>query len=144
MFKYTGPYKLTKGSIGSAGYDLRSMNDYTLKAGKRIIVSTGIKISLPSNKFAGRVCGRSGLAFKHGIIAFNGVIDSDYLGEIKVLLYNIGKKEYIIEENDRVAQLVIVNISSGRTMRLSSEEFDEEKEKSLSDRKDKGFGSTGK
>jgi dUTP pyrophosphatase len=82
---------------GSAGLDLRSAEALTLKPGARALVSTGISIALPENTEA-QVRPRSGLAVKHGVTVLNapGTIDSDYRGEIKVPLINLGADEFVI------------------------------------------------
>lgn len=94
---------------GSAGLDLQAFIDapIELKPLDRALVSTGLYISIPSG-YEGQIRGRSGLALKHGISLANGIgtIDSDYRGEIKVILINLSKENYTINNGDRIAQLV--------------------------------------
>ena len=84
-----------------------------LKPLERALVPTGIAMAIPS-KFEGQVRPRSGLALKHGITVANtpGTIDSDYRGEIKVLLVNLGSKKVTIQPLDRIAQLVITPVAT--------------------------------
>ena len=89
-----------KGSAMAAGYDLTAAKDYTLGSGDRARVSTGLHVSLPARWF-GRVEGRSGLAFNHGIYTFGGIIDSDYRGEIQVLLANTDKDKARDKDSDK-------------------------------------------
>ena len=137
--KFTG-HQPTRATAGSAAYDLR----YTPKDGDSIVVRpndtevlpTGLSIELPEG-YAALVCSRSGLAAKHGIQVLNapGVIDSDYRGEIRVILHNTGYHGVIIRAGDRIAQLMIVPVLSVDW--VSVEELSE------TDRGDGGFGSTG-
>lgn len=95
---------------GSAGMDVYAnlTEPILIKNGETKLISTGIAISLP-NGFECQVRSRSGLAAKNGIFALNapGTIDSDYRGEIKVILSNFGKEDFVINHGDRIAQLVI-------------------------------------
>lgn len=94
---------------GSAGLDLQAFIEapIELKSLDRALVSTGLYISIPAG-YEGQIRGRSGLALKHGISLANGIgtIDSDYRGEIKVILINLSKENYTINNGDRIAQLV--------------------------------------
>ena len=96
----------TRGSNDSVGYDLYSNMDCVIRSSGRGLVSTGITIVLPPGVY-GRVAPRSGLAVKHGIQVGAGVIDPDYTGEIKVVLFNHGDKDFEVKTGDRVAQLVL-------------------------------------
>jgi dUTP pyrophosphatase len=96
----------TRGSGGAVGYDLYSMDDVIIKPLQRALVCTGIAIVLPSGVY-GRVAPRSGLTVKHGIQVGAGVIDPDYTGEIKVVLFNQGDKTFEVKKGDRIAQLVL-------------------------------------
>lgn len=107
--------KILKGSSvptyatdGSAGADLYASIDspITLRSLCGVTIPTNVRISLPKG-FVAEVKPRSGLARKHGIVAVNGVVDSDYRGEIGVTLINISNEPYDINPNDRIAQLVI-------------------------------------
>ena len=99
---------------GSAAMDLCACldGDVTLKAGARQVLPTGIAIALPSADYVALICARSGLASKHGITMANGVgvIDSDYRGEINVVLHNHGSAPQTIENGERVAQLLITPV----------------------------------
>ncbi len=123
---------------GSVGMDIRSIDDVTIGPNRTRIVSTGIAIDIPDG-YEIQVRPRSGLALKHGITVLNtpGTIDSDYTGEIKVILHNVRDEAYKINKGDRIAQLVI-----GRVIKLPIEEVDEITKKT--ERGSGGFGSTGK
>jgi dUTP pyrophosphatase len=123
---------------GSAGLDLRAAVDepIILKPKERILVPTGIKIGLPKG-FEAQVRPRSGLAVRSGIMLVNspGTIDSDYRGEIKIIMFNSGDEPFEIKRGDRIAQLVI-----GKYERVVLNKVDEIEETS---RGDGGFGHTG-
>lgn len=99
-----------RGTAHSAGFDLRARVDQTLELlpGARDAVGTGIAIALPPG-FEAQVRPRSGLAMKHGLTVLNGpgTVDSDYRGEIRVLLVNLGQEPVRIRRGDRIAQLVV-------------------------------------
>lgn len=122
---------------GSAGVDLRSTVKCTIKAGERMLIPTGIKISIPKN-YEAQIRPRSGLALKHGIILPNspGTIDSDYRGEIGVIILNAGNEIFEVNIGDRVAQMVFVPVT--RAIFEEVDSLDETK------RGEGGFGSTGK
>lgn len=94
----------------SAGYDIYSCNetDIVIQPGKVELIPTGIAISLPHN-YEAQIRPRSGLAIKHkiGVLNSPGTIDSDYRGEIKVILFNFGKTEFTISKYTRIAQMVV-------------------------------------
>ena len=98
-------------TTGAAGLDLRSAENLTIKAGMRALVATGIAIALPENLEA-QVRPRSGLATRHGVTVLNapGTVDSDYRGEIKVPLINLGQDDFIIARGDRIAQMVFAPV----------------------------------
>ena len=125
-------------TIASAGMDLRANIDesISLKPLERTIVKTGIFMELPVG-FEAQVRPRSGLAFKKGITVLNspGTIDADYRGEIKIILINLGKEKFIIENGDRIAQMIVCPVVQA--------DLDEVKELSNTDRGYGGFGSTG-
>ncbi|AJC77615.1 deoxyuridine 5'-triphosphate nucleotidohydrolase [Rhizobium etli bv. phaseoli str. IE4803] len=127
-------------SKGAAGMDLRAAVDgdapLTLAPGKRALVPTGFIFEIPEG-FEGQVRPRSGLAFKHGITCLNspGTVDSDYRGEVKVLLANLGEEAFIIERGMRVAQMVIAPVTQVRVAEIT--------EASGTVRGAGGFGSTG-
>ena len=122
----------------SAGMDLRAFlkSDVTLKYLERKLIMTGLYIELPP-KTEAQIRPRSGLAYKHGITILNdpGTIDSDYRGEIKILLINFSSIPYSIKNGDRIAQMVISTYISAR-WKLTSE-F------STTLRGKNGYGSTG-
>ena len=95
-----------RGSDGAVGYDLYSDEDIVIDSSRRALVGTGIAIVLPVGTY-GRVAPRSGLALKHGIHAGAGVIDRDYRGEVKVLLFNHGETAFTVKRGDRIAQLIL-------------------------------------
>jgi len=101
-------------TAGAAGMDLSSAEDapVTLGAGERAAVATGLALELPEG-FEGQVRPRSGLARKHGVTLTNapGTIDSDYRGEVTVLLVNLGREAHTIAPGDRIAQLVIAPVT---------------------------------
>lgn len=123
---------------GSSGMDLQAYisEEIILKPGERKLIPTGLSIAIPENLEI-QIRPRSGLAYKKGISVVNtpGTIDSDYRGEIKVLLINLGKEDFIIKKNERIAQMVVCPI----TKVVLSETND------LPDtvRGEGGFGSTG-
>ena len=98
---------------GSAGMDLRANLEapVTLQPMERRMISTGIFIELPTG-YEAQVRPRSGLANKHGITCLNspGTVDSDYRGEIKVILINLSKEEQVINHGDRIAQMVVTKV----------------------------------
>lgn len=95
---------------GAAGLDLRAAltEPLTLKAGERGAVPTGLKMAIPVG-YEGCVRPRSGLAMKHGLTLTNspGTIDSDYRGEVKILMINLGQEPVVLKRGDRIAQLLI-------------------------------------
>jgi len=102
---------------GSAGADLRAaLNEpFTLAPGQRAIVPTGLRMRLPDG-FEAQVRSRSGLAAKHGVVCLNapGTIDSDYRGEVKVILQNHGQEPYSVRPGDRIAQLIVSPVCRAR------------------------------
>ena len=127
-------------TCGAAGCDVRAFlpdSDIVLKPGKRVLVPTGLKMEIPEG-FEIQVRPRSGLAIKNGITCLNtpGTIESDYRGEIKVILINLGDEDFIIKNGDRIAQLVVSPVTRGEFFKA---DFLEETERS-----DGGFGHTGK
>ncbi|MEI7987114.1 MAG: dUTP diphosphatase [Armatimonadota bacterium] len=123
-------------TAGAAGMDLCSSESFTLNPMERRGVKTGIKISLPDG-FEAQVRPRSGLALKHGISMVNspGTIDSDYRGEIRVILINLGQEVVPFEVGDRVAQLVIAPVTRA--------DWNIVGELDSTERGAKGFGSSG-
>ena len=99
-------------TAGASGADLKSKEDGILKSGERRLVKTGVFIELPAG-YEAQVRPRSGLALKHGITMLNspGTIDSDYRGEIGVIMINHGSEPFVYKKGDRIAQLVISKYS---------------------------------
>jgi dUTP pyrophosphatase len=125
-------------SEAAAGMDLCAANDepVLLKPGEVRLVPTGLYVSIPRG-YEGQVRPRSGLALKHGLVVVNspGTIDSDYRGEVGVIVGNIGSEPYTIERGARIAQLVIAPVVQARVEVV--EELDE------TPRGSGGFGHTG-
>ena len=119
-----------------AGYDLHSIEDIILKPNQIYKVKTGIAIQLPNN-YGGLVLPRSGLSSKYGISLINtpGLIDPGYRGELLIPLINHSSNEYTINKNERVAQLILIQIPEVKIEVTSDLD--------ASDRDSKGFGSTG-
>ncbi len=91
-----------KGSIHAAGYDLHALESGVVKANNKALVGTGLAFVIPEGNY-GRIAPRSGLAAKNFIDVGAGVIDSDYRGEVKVLLFNHSSEDFNFNEGDRVA-----------------------------------------
>ena len=126
-------------TAGSAGCDLRAAvaEPLTLAPGTRSLVPTGIAVAIPPG-FEGQVRMRSGLALKKGLSLLNGpgTIDSDYRGEIGVILANLGSQPAVIERGERIAQLVIAPVARAQLERVAA--------LPETSRHTGGFGSTGR
>lgn len=127
-------------TLGASGFDLRANENTILKAGEFKGISTGLFFELPVG-YEIQVRPRSGLAFKNGVTVLNspGTVDSDYRGEVKVILINHSKVDFNITEGDRIAQAVIANVLAKNFINLN-------RVNSISndtDRSTGGFGSTG-
>ncbi len=127
-------------TAGAAGMDLRAAvaddRPLVLLPGRRALVPTGLVMEIPDG-FEGQIRPRSGLAFKHGITCLNtpGTIDSDYRGEVKVLLVNLGEEDFLVTRSMRIAQIVFAAVTRAAV-----------EERSLAGdtvRGGGGFGSTG-
>ncbi len=128
----------TRGSTGSAGYDLYSVSQLVIPPRGRVAVKTGIAIEIPSNTIYGRISPRSGLAIKHGINVLGGVIDSDYRGEVVVILHNTSEEEFTVTVGMRIAQIIFEKIWLPANIKnVHFAKLDE------TARGDGGFGSTG-
>ena len=123
-----------RGSDFSAGSDLYSVLDYIIEPKSRCLISTGLKMQFPHNVYA-RIAPRSGLALKNGIDVMAGVIDPDYTGEIKVLLYNSSDIKFEVQKGDRIAQIIFEQFKFPN--------FNEVCEITETERSSGGFGSTG-
>ena len=121
---------------GAAGLDVVAAEDVTLAPGERHAVATGFSIAIPEG-YEVQVRPRSGLALKHGITCLNtpGTIDSDYRGEVKVILANLGSEPFEVRRGERIAQLVPAPVLKA--------DFREVTELSETSRGAGGFGSTG-
>jgi dUTP pyrophosphatase len=124
---------------GSSGMDLRAWvkEPLTLQPLERVLVPTGLFIEMPEG-YEAQVRPRSGLAIRHGITCLNspGTVDSDYRGEIKIILINLSGEKQIIQSGDRIAQLVFQKVE--RIIWKESDSLNE------TQRNKGGFGSTGK
>lgn len=124
---------------GSAAFDLHAAVDggVILKPGDVRLILTGFQMEFPQG-FVAQISPRSGLALKHGISVVNtpGLVDSDYRGEVGVILVNHGKEDFVVNRNDRIAQMTI--------KRVEQAEIVEAKDVSETKRSSGGFGSTGK
>lgn len=125
----------------AAGMDLRAAvsEDFVLSPGARALIPTGLVLIL-SKGFEAQIRPRSGLAFKNGVSVLNapGTIDSDYRGEIQVLLINHGQEDFVIERGMRIAQMVIASYQAVQSVEVYSLESTE-----VTQRAQGGFGSTG-
>ncbi|KAH7171151.1 dUTP diphosphatase [Dactylonectria macrodidyma] len=124
----------TRGSAFAAGYDLYAARDTTIPARGKVLVDTDISMAIPDGTY-GRIAPRSGLASKNFIDTGAGVIDADYRGQVKVLLFNHAETHFEIKEGDRIAQLILE--------RIYTPEVVEVQELAESVRGAGGFGSTG-
>ncbi|KAF7545392.1 hypothetical protein G7Z17_g9216 [Cylindrodendrum hubeiense] len=124
----------TRGSAFAAGYDIYAARDTTIPARGKALVDTDISMAIPEGTY-GRIAPRSGLASKNFIDTGAGVIDADYRGQVKVLLFNHAESDFEIKEGDRIAQLILE--------RIYTPEVVEVQELADSVRGAGGFGSTG-
>ena len=122
----------------SAGLDLRANleESFTLKPLERKLVPTGLQIALPDG-YEAQVRPRSGLAYKNGVTVLNapGTIDADYRGDIGVILINMSNEDFVVEDGERIAQLIIAKYDQAEWIPVS--------ELSETNRGEGGFGSTG-
>ncbi len=131
-------------SPGSSGVDLRAAiapeaGEVILQPGERRLIPTGLALEIPQG-WEGQVRPRSGLALRHGIGILNapGTIDSDYRGEVGVILINLGEAPFAVKRGDRIAQLVIARVHAADTIEwIEAESLDDSR------RGGGGFGSTG-
>ena len=124
-------------TAGAAGVDLCSVEDVTIGEGDKALVATGLSMAIPQG-WEGQVRPRSGLAAKSALTVLNtpGTIDSDYRGEVKVILINHGHGVFHVRKGDRIAQMVFAPVAQA--------EFTEVETLESTDRGAGGFGSTGK
>ncbi len=123
-----------KGSEEAAGHDLFSCEEVVIPARGRALVSTGISIGLPAGTY-GRIAPRSGLAWKHGIDVGAGVIDPDYRGVVRVVLFNNSNLDFQVKFHDRIAQLILEQFSNVPVQEVT--------ELNVTLRDSLGFGSSG-
>ena len=125
-------------TTGSSGMDLRANLEekVSLTSLERVLIPTGLFIELPAG-YEAQIRPRSGLAIKQGITCLNtpGTIDSDYRGEIKIILINLSQQEQVIQPGDRIAQIVFQHVIKGS--------WKETIELAITERNDGGFGHTG-
>ncbi len=126
-------------TVGSSGMDLMAYtkNKITINPSKTAIIPTGIAVAIPKN-YEIQIRPRSGLAANKSISVLNtpGTIDSDYRGEIKIILINLSKKSFVVKSGDRVAQMILCPVAKGKLKEVKN------LPKTVRDRG--GFGSTGK
>lgn len=131
-------YEPTYATDGSAGADLRACVERSviIAPGERSAISTGVRLEIPAG-YEGQVRPRSGLAARHGVTVLNapGTIDSDYRGEVQVVMVNLSDEPYTVRPGDRIAQLVIASVEQAT---FTATELTE------SERGEGGFGSTGR
>jgi dUTP pyrophosphatase len=125
----------TKGTDQAAGYDLYAAQNAEIDPLKRALIKTNISIAIPKGYY-GRIAPRSGLAYKNGIDVMAGVIDSDYRGDVGVILYNTGVDVFNIKQGDRIAQLIIEKCHVA--------DWDLVEDLPDTDRGEGGYGHTGK
>lgn len=137
IIKYDGPQPRYQ-TMGSAGADVTASEDVWIPKGSWALVPTGLSMEIPRG-YECQIRSRSGLAAKDGIFVLNGIgtIDSDYRGEIKVILANMGKSDFLVEKGARVAQLVFASVAGVVFQKCNQIDF------SGSSRGKSGFGSTG-
>ncbi|MCH8987074.1 dUTP diphosphatase [Patescibacteria group bacterium] len=119
---------------GDAGMDIYSIEEIDLAPGEKAAVRTGLRLAIPEG-YAGFVWDKSGLAAKHHIKTMAGVVDSNYRGELQIVLTNLGKENYHIEKGSKIAQLIISSVAS---FEIEETEIADETE-----RGEGGFGSSG-
>lgn len=138
------PRKVT---TGSAGFDLFANNPVEIAPRATALVTTGVHMAIPMG-MVGMVCSRSGMALKHSVFVLNapGIIDSDYRGDVGVILHNAGDKPYKVETGDAIAQLLFIQLPDVSFADISHEAGDRDPVRLLgnSSRGAGGFGSTGK
>ena len=120
---------------GSAAFDLAALDWCCIPSREQTLIKTGLSMAIPAG-YAGEIQPRSGLALKYGITITNspGLIDSDYRGEIGIILYNSGIRDFVVEPGDRIAQMKIIKLPE-----VVLEQVDELDETERTG----GFGSTG-
>jgi len=128
-----------RATSGAAGYDLFAVADCVIPKDRHTLVSIGIQIDIPPNTY-GRIAPRSSMSLK-GIDVGAGVIDSDYTGDIRVLLINRSTTDYCIKKGDRIAQLILECVATPDIVDVTYNRTD--RPRRTTDRNEGGFGSTG-
>jgi dUTP pyrophosphatase len=123
-----------KANESDAGFDLYASHGTIIEKHTHKLIKTGIAMQIPKG-YVGLIWPRSGMAYKHGIDVFAGVIDSGYRGDIGVILYNSQYSDYNVEKGDRIAQLVLQKVEDFELVEVS--------DLNNTDRSEAGFGSTG-
>ena len=126
--------KPKKAYVNSAGYDLFADESIDVFPNSRAIISTGLRMQIPKGYY-GQICPRSGLALKNAVVAFNGTIDSGYLGVVYVLLFNFSNEKFSVEKGNRIAQMIFKKCEN---VFFSFENLIFDSERGV-----KGFGSSG-
>ena len=129
----------TYATVSSSGMDLRAYLDKPMRVvpGERVIIPTGIYVQMPEG-YEAQVRPRSGLAFKYGITVLNspGTIDADYRGEIRVIMVNLSSEDFVVNDGDRIAQMVVA--------RYEQIEWSDVDVLDETERGDGGFGHSGR
>ena len=123
-----------RASAKSAGYDLFAADGAVIAAGARACIATDIQIAIPEGCY-GRIAPRSGLAAKYGLDVGAGVVDADFRGNVKVLLFNFGDEPFEVNPGDRIAQIIMEKILNAEIVEVASLD--------ATDRGEGGFGSSG-
>jgi len=126
----------TKGSDGAAGYDLYAAHDCIIEPQSKALIKTDLAIAVPYGCY-GRIAPRSGFSWKMHTDIGAGVIDSDYRGNVGVVVFNLSNKEVMVTKGDRIAQLILERICHANIVEVLDGELGE------TQRGDGGFGSTG-
>lgn len=126
----------TKGSKFAAGYDIYAAEDAIIPGHGQGVVATDISVIVPFGTY-GRIAPRSGLALKHGISTGAGVVDADYRGEVRIILFNHKDVDFEIKKGDRIAQMVLEKIVNAEIRSISEADL------LKTERGEGGFGSSG-
>lgn len=118
---------------GSVGYDLHSVEEKIIRSRNMATFNTGLRMKIPEGCY-GRIAARSGLTVAHGLNVGAGVIDPDYRGEVKVVMFNMGERDYRIRVGDAIAQLILEKVSTPTVVEVQTLDKTE--------RGFEGFGST--
>lgn len=130
-----GAYMPVRAHETDAGLDLRTPNDFTLFAGSSKVIDTFVRVAIPEGYF-GKLESKSGLHILHDIVCLGGVIDSSYIGTIRVKLHNFGDKDYEFTAGDKIVQMIIQPCAG--TQLILKDKLDD------TERGEGGFGSSGR